>query len=98
MTGAGLLHQADARGSCGIAALARIDGSPRRETVERAIEALSNLEHRGAAGADPETGDGAGILLQVPHALFREVAPLPPGGAYGVAMCFLPCDDGRSME
>ncbi len=65
-----------------------------------AIEALANLEHRGAAGADPETGDGAGLLLQMPDALLREVAgfELPPAGRYGVAMCFLPTDLAERAE
>ena len=56
--------------------------SPLHETVRRALEALANLEHRGAAGADPSTGDGAGILLQIPDAFFRAVVSeeLPRGG------------------
>ncbi len=68
---------------------------PTHETIERAIRALANLEHRGAAGADPLTGDGAGMLLQLPDEFFRAVidAELPPAGAYGVAVCFLPADD-----
>ena len=58
--------------------------------------ALENLEHRGAAGADPNTGDGAGILLQMPDAFLRAVLDedLPPPGAYGVCVCFLPQDAG----
>ncbi|MEA2422934.1 MAG: glutamate synthase large chain, partial [Thermoleophilaceae bacterium] len=99
MTGRpGLSDPAATRGSCGIAALARLDGRRRRDTVRRAIEALSNLEHRGAAGADPETGDGAGILIQLPDTLFRGLVPLPHLGDYGVAMCFLPTDRGRRVE
>ena len=72
--------------------VARLDGAPTHETVERAIVALENLEHRGAAGADPNTGDGAGILLQLPDEFLRGVvgAELPPPGAYGVGVCFLP--------
>jgi glutamate synthase domain-containing protein 2/glutamate synthase domain-containing protein 1/glutamate synthase domain-containing protein 3 len=90
----GLYDPAAARGACGIAAVARLDGIPVHETVVRAIRALENLEHRGATGADPRTGDGAGILLQLPDELFRaEVPGLPPPGEYGVAVCFLPRDD-----
>ncbi len=65
--------------------------------MRRAIVALENLEHRGASGADPDTGDGAGMLLQLPDAFFRDVVeePLPPAGAYGVAVCFMPHDPGR---
>ena len=62
--------------------------------VERALEALDNLEHRGAEGADVRTGDGAGILVQLPDAFFRGVAEveLPDRGHYGVGVCFLPHD------
>jgi len=71
--------------------------------VERAIATLDHLEHRGAAGADPETGDGAGILIQLPHAFFRECAAdfgiepgeMPAPGEVAVAMCFLPADPLR---
>ena len=68
--------------ACGVAMVARLDGVPSHETVQRAIVALENLEHRGAAGADPNTGDGAGILLQLPDAFLRGVIDedLPPPG------------------
>ena len=59
--------------ACGVAFVARLSGDPTHETVQRAIVALENLEHRGAAGADPNTGDGAGILLQMPDELMRGV-------------------------
>ena len=59
--------------ACGVAFVARLDAKPLHETVRRALEALENLEHRGAAGADPGTGDGAGILIQIPDAFFRAV-------------------------
>src|SRR5215218_4731618 len=83
--------------ACGVAMVAKLDGKPSHETVERAIVALENLEHRGAAGADPNTGDGAGILLQLPDEFVRGVISkdLPPPGAYGVCVCFLPRDDER---
>src|SRR3954467_7859243 len=86
--------------ACGVAMVARLDGKPSHETVERAIVALENLEHRGAAGADPNTGDGAGILLQLPDSLIRGVIDedLPPPGAYGVCVCFLPQDPARRAE
>src|SRR4051812_11616880 len=78
--------------ACGVAFVARLDGTASHETLERALKALANLEHRGAAGADATTGDGAGILVQIPDAFFREAlrAQLPPPGRYGVAVCFLP--------
>jgi glutamate synthase (NADPH/NADH) large chain/glutamate synthase (ferredoxin) len=76
--------------ACGVAFVARLDGIPSHETVERALVALANLEHRGAAGADVDTGDGAGILVQIPDAFFRgEIGDrLPPAGRYGVGTCF----------
>ena len=86
--------------ACGVAFVARLSGEPSHETVQRAIVALENLEHRGAAGADPNTGDGAGILLQMPDELMRGLIgqDLPPPGRYGVCVCFLPRDEGRRAE
>jgi glutamate synthase domain-containing protein 1 len=83
--------------ACGVAFVARLSGEPSHETVQRAITALENLEHRGAAGADPNTGDGAGMLLQIPDELLRGAVgeALPPAGRYGVAVCFLPQDAER---
>jgi len=73
--------------ACGVAFVARLDGAPSHETVERALVALANLEHRGAAGADKDTGDGAGILVQIPDAFFRALIPGLPR-VYGVGTCF----------
>jgi len=86
--------------ACGVAFVARLSGEPTHETVSRAIVALENLEHRGAAGADPNTGDGAGILLQMPDELMRGLIgqDLPPPGAYGVCVCFLPHEPERRAE
>ncbi len=86
--------------ACGVAFVARLNGEPSHETVRRAVVALANLEHRGAAGADPNTGDGAGILLQMPDELMRAVvgSELPTAGAYGVCVCFLPTDAKRRVE
>ncbi len=86
--------------ACGVAFVARLDGTRSHETVTEALRALENLEHRGAAGADAETGDGAGILVQLPDAFLRAVAgfELPAAGRYGVAVCFLPQDAGRRRE
>ncbi|HWT25310.1 MAG TPA: glutamate synthase central domain-containing protein, partial [Solirubrobacteraceae bacterium] len=86
--------------ACGVAFVARLSGEPTHETVKRAVTALENLEHRGAAGADPNTGDGAGMLLQMPDELLRGIlgAQLPAAGAYGVAVCFLPQDEQRRAE
>src|SRR5262249_27779294 len=86
--------------ACGVAMVAKLDGVPSHETVQRAIVALENLEHRGAAGADPNTGDGAGMLLQMPDDFLRGVldAELPPLGAYGVCVCFLPREEARRAK
>ncbi len=85
--------------ACGVGMVARLDNRPTHEVISRAITALENLEHRGASGADPCTGDGAGILMQMPDELLRAVVDfeLPPLGAYGVLMCFLSTDpDARA--
>jgi glutamate synthase domain-containing protein 2/glutamate synthase domain-containing protein 1/glutamate synthase domain-containing protein 3 len=84
--------------ACGVGMVARLDNTPTHEVVELGIAALKNLEHRGASGADPCTGDGAGILMQMPDELLRAVAgfELPPRGAYGVLMCFLPREDAAA--
>ncbi len=80
--------------ACGVGMVARLDNQPTHEVVSWAITALENLEHRGASGADPRTGDGAGILMQMPDELLRAVVDfeLPAPGSYGVLMCFLPTD------
>src|SRR3954454_24464198 len=82
---------------CGVAMVARLDNQPTYEVVDRALVALDNLEHRGAEGADIRTGDGAGILVQMPDAFLRRAAgfDLPPLGDYGVVQCFLPNDPAR---
>src|SRR4051812_44493154 len=96
----GLYDPAYEHDACGVALVARLDGQASHECVARALTALENLEHRGAAGADARTGDGAGILIQVPDALFRGVldVELPPLGAYGVGVIFLPSDAERRAE
>jgi glutamate synthase (NADPH/NADH) large chain/glutamate synthase (ferredoxin) len=80
--------------ACGVGMVARLDNVPTHDVVARAITALENLEHRGANGADPCTGDGAGILMQMPDELLRASCDfeLPPPGRYGVLMCFLASD------
>jgi glutamate synthase (NADPH) large chain len=67
----GLYDRSYQRDACGFGFVARVDGRRTRETVEEGLEVLCNLDHRGASGSDPETGDGAGILLQVPDAFLR---------------------------
>src|ERR1700734_688318 len=93
---AGLYDPRYEHDACGVGMVARLDNEPTHEVVSRALAALENLEHRGASGADPRTGDGAGILMQMPDELLRAVVDfeLPPAGEYGVLMCFLPTDGG----
>ena len=83
--------------ACGIGFVANIKGHRSHDIIVKGIQVLINLTHRGACGCDPETGDGAGVLIQIPHAFFaRECArlgfTLPPAGEYGVGMTFLPVE------
>ena len=84
-------HESDA---CGVAFVATLTGEASHSIVAHAVTALHNLEHRGAAGAEANSGDGAGILLQVPDAFLREVVDfeLPPQNSYAVGTAFLPGD------
>ena len=86
--------------ACGVALVARLNNVADHEVVEKGLQAVENLEHRGATGADPRTGDGAGMLLQMPHAFFRSKVDfeLPDPGRYGVAVCFLPQDPKRRAK
>jgi len=86
--------------ACGVAFLATLTGVPSRAIVSQALTALRNLDHRGASGADPMTGDGAGILTQVPDAFLRAVVgfDLPVAGSYAVGNAFLPLDEGLGTE
>ena len=84
--------------ACGIGALAAIDGTRSHQILDDALSLLVNLEHRGGTGLERNTGDGAGILFQIPHRFFRKEAQrcgqlLPAEGDYGVAMLFLPQDE-----
>jgi len=81
--------------SCGIGFLAKIDNVPQHDIVQKSIQVLMNLEHRGAVGGDKSTGDGAGLLLQIPHIFFREEYQKLESlqqGEYAVGMIFLPSD------
>jgi glutamate synthase domain-containing protein 1 len=91
----GLYDPTYERDACGVAFVARLGAPASHEVISRALWALEHLEHRGAEGADPDTGDGAGILLQVPDDFLRAQVSfeLPEPGRYGVAACFLPRRD-----
>ncbi|HWK16873.1 MAG TPA: glutamate synthase large subunit [Solirubrobacteraceae bacterium] len=96
----GLYDPNNEHDACGIALVAKLWGEASHAVVEKALDALGNLEHRGAEGADPNTGDGAGILIQIPDGFIRAVAgvELPPPGRYGVGVCYLPTDPERRAE
>jgi glutamate synthase (NADPH/NADH) large chain len=84
--------------ACGVGFVADLTGQRSHATVTRALTVLRNLDHRGAKGSDPDTGDGAGILTQLPDAFFREVCgfALPPAGSYAAGLVFLPTGDGEA--
>jgi glutamate synthase (NADPH/NADH) large chain len=93
----GLYDPRNEHDACGVGFVANIKGRKSHEVVQSGLKILVNLDHRGAVGADPLVGDGAGILIQIPDGLYRawaeeEVVNLPPAGEYAVAMCFLPRD------
>ncbi|MGF1470135.1 MAG: glutamate synthase large subunit [Rubrobacteraceae bacterium] len=89
----GLYDPAHEHDACGFGFVARVDGKKTRQTVDEGLQILHNLEHRGARGSDPDTGDGAGILLQISDEFFRRECEklgieLPPYGHYGVGTIF----------
>ncbi|RPH67757.1 MAG: glutamate synthase subunit alpha, partial [Burkholderiales bacterium] len=91
----GLYHPANEHDACGVGFIAHIKGRRSHRMIEQGLQILCNLDHRGAVGADPLMGDGAGILIQMPDQFFREEmarqgVTLPPAGEYGVGMVFLP--------
>ena len=93
----GLYDPAHEHDACGVAFVATLTGVASHDIVAKALTALRNLDHRGAAGAELNSGDGAGILMQVPDAFLREVRPsrfeLPTQHSYAVGTAFLPGDD-----
>ena len=96
----GLYNPQQEHDACGVGFIAHIKNQKSHDIVEKGLEILLRLTHRGAAGADPREGDGAGILLQIPDAFFQAVTPgldiqLPADGEYGVGMVFLPQDQAH---
>lgn len=91
----GMYNPAFEKDACGLAMVATLRGEPGHDIVSLALEALRNLEHRGAIGSDAGTGDGAGILTQMPDAFLRAVVDfdLPPVGEYAAGLAFLPVDE-----
>jgi len=99
----GLYHPRNEHDACGMGLVASIRGERSHEIIRKGLEVLINLTHRGAAGCDPETGDGAGILIQIPHVFFAHEfgklgTVLPEPGSYGVAMCFLPVERHSRLQ
>ena len=81
--------------SCGVSFIVDMHGRASHEIISTGLGALCSMEHRGATGAETQTGDGAGILLQIPHKFFSAVTgfSLPNVGSYGVGLAFLPSDE-----
>mgnify|MGYP002784559281 CR=1 FL=1 len=107
----GLYDPTFERDACGVGFVANLNGKPSRDIVTQGLRILKNLKHRGATGCDPHTGDGAGILTQIPHHFFQRVCrepqnildggfELPEAGKYGVGMVFLPAlaDERKRCE
>ncbi|MBT2405671.1 MULTISPECIES: glutamate synthase large subunit [unclassified Streptomyces] len=90
----GMYDPRNEKDACGVGFVANLTGEATHTLVEQALTVLRNLEHRGATGSEPDSGDGAGILSQVPDAFLREVAgfELPEAGSYAVGIAFLPAD------
>jgi glutamate synthase (NADPH) large chain len=98
----GLYDPGNERDACGIGFVASIKGQKSHDIILKGIEVLINLTHRGASGCDPETGDGAGLLIQIPHTFFmRECSrlgfTLPAPGEYGIGMAFFPIDKNSRL-
>ncbi|MEA2331725.1 MAG: glutamate synthase large chain, partial [Thermoleophilaceae bacterium] len=98
--GSGLYDPTYEHDACGVAFVARLGAPASHEVISRALWALEHLEHRGAEGADADTGDGAGILVQLSDELMRDEVgfELPEPGRYGVAVCFLPSDEAARED
>ena len=99
----GLYNPVNEHDACGIGFVVNIKGRPSHDIILKGIQILINLTHRGACGCDPETGDGAGILIQIPHRFFAKECSklgftLPAPGEYGVGMCFLPVEPAQRLQ
>ncbi|MGV2386208.1 MAG UNVERIFIED_CONTAM: glutamate synthase subunit alpha, partial [Thermobifida fusca] len=94
-TAEGLYDSSYEHDSCGVGFVADLTGRRSHAIVDQALTVLRNLDHRGASGADPDDGDGVGILTHIPHELYRDVCgfPLPDAGAYAAGIAFLPTDE-----
>ncbi len=98
----GLYHPANEHDACGVGFVASIQGTPSHQIVQWAVQCVCNVTHRGAVSADAKTGDGAGVLTQLPHQLFAKAlkalgAGAPAPGAYAVGVFFLPSERGANQ-
>ena len=98
----GLYDPSNERDACGVAMVATLNKKPTHEIVSKALSALRNMEHRGATGSEPDSGDGAGILINIPDSFYREVVKfeLPEMGHYATGIVFVDKDfsDKSSIE
>ncbi|MDR0622988.1 MAG: glutamate synthase subunit alpha, partial [Treponema sp.] len=93
----GMYRVEDEHDSCGIGFVADIKGRPSHAILKRGLEVLERMEHRGAESADNKTGDGSGVLLQIPHDFYKKLIPrLPEAGSYGTGLVFFPGRDGAA--
>jgi glutamate synthase (NADPH/NADH) large chain len=91
----GLYDSSFEHDACGVALVATLNKKPTHEIVSSGLEALRNLEHRGASGSEPDSGDGAGILIQIPDEFFKSTVDfkLPENGFYAAGIVFLPQEE-----
>ncbi|MDR1602374.1 MAG: glutamate synthase large subunit [Tannerella sp.] len=95
----GLYDVSNEHDACGVGMIVQVHGEKSHEIVESALKVLENLRHRGAEGADNKTGDGAGIMLQIPHEfILLQGIPVPEKGKYGTGLIFLPRDEKQQSE
>ena len=94
----GLADPTDTRSNCGVGVVVDLDGGRSHAVLADGLELLTNLQHRGTTGAEADTGDGAGVLVQRPDALFRSVLDSDLPAEYGVGVLFLPTDDDRRQQ
>ncbi len=98
-TFSGLYNPAYEHDACGVGMVVNIHGNKSHELVDNALRVLENMRHRGAEGADNKTGDGAGIMLQIPHEfILLQGIPVPEKGKYGTGLVFLPKDETRQHD
>lgn len=97
--GKGLYNAEYEHDACGVGMVVNIHGNKSHELVDNALKVLENMRHRGAEGADNKTGDGAGIMLQIPHEfILLQGIPVPEKGKYGTGLVFLPKDEAQQQD